>query len=276
MRKGKKHMKKLEALRGLSGLMILFAFVLLFSGFSDLSGKMKKPVDINTVTADQLKEGLVVEGDLQYNMGQFAETYTTYNFIRVGSKKANYIIPLTDGTFIGLENYFKKQNALFDAQADETYNYLAEESKQAPRTIHIRGKVKRMNYETIKIFKQAFSKMGFSDEDITQSVTEFYVEYKNYDKWILEMIGGVVLVVLTILARVSSGHIKADAVTAASSGTIVNDDWNEFYSNYETGAPMDTNTSSQPEPIIGAADQPTVLEPVVEENKESSGLSLKL
>lgn len=276
MRKGKKNMKKLEALRGLSGLMILVSIVLLFSGFSDLSGKMKKPVDINTVTAGQLKEGLVVEGDLQYNIGQFAETYTTYNFIRVGSKKANYIVPLSDGTFIGLENYFKKQNALFDAQADETYNYLAEETEQEPRTIHIRGKVKRMNYETIKIFKQAFSKMGFSDEDITQSVTEFYVEYKNYDKWILEMIGGVVLVVLTILARVSSGHIKADTVTAASSGTVVNDDWNEFNSNYETGAPMDTNTSPQPEPIIGAADQPTVLEPVVEENKESSGLSLKL
>lgn len=152
-----------------------------------------------------------MEGDLQCNIGQFAESYTTYNYIRVGSKKANYVVPLSDGSFIGLENYFTKQNSLFDAQADETYNYLAEETDQTPRTIHIRG--------------------------------------------------------------------KADTVTAASSGTGVNDDWNEFNSNYVTGAPMDTNTSPQPEPIIGAADQPTVLEPVVEEkeeNKESSGLSLKL
>lgn len=269
----------MKNLRGLSGLMVIVAIMLLFSGFSDLSCKMKKPVDINTVTAGQLKKGLVVEGDLQYNIGQFAESYTTYNYIRVGSKKANYVVPLSDGSFIGLENYFTKQNSLFDAQADETYNYLAEETEQTPRTIHIRGKVKRMNYETIKVFKQAFREWGFSDEDITQSATEFYVEYKNYNNWILKILGGVVLVVLAILSTGAFSSGKADTVTAASSGTVVNDDWNEFNSNYVTGAPMDTNTSPQPEPIIGAADQPTVLEPVVEEkeeNKESSGLSLKL
>ena len=171
----------MKNLRGLSGLMVIVAIMLLFSGFSDLSCKMKKPVDINTVTAGQLKKGLVVEGDLQYNIGQFAESYTTYNYIRVGSKKANYVVPLSDGSFIGLENYFTKQNSLFDAQADETYNYLAEETDQTPRTIHIRGQVKRMNYETQKIFKQAFREWGFSDAEITQSATEFYVEYKNYN-----------------------------------------------------------------------------------------------
>ena len=45
----------MKNLRGLSGLMVIVAIMLLFSGFSDLSCKMKKPVDINTVTAGQLK-----------------------------------------------------------------------------------------------------------------------------------------------------------------------------------------------------------------------------
>lgn len=166
----------------------------------------KTPVDLNTIADNEIEAGLIVEGEIYGNYGAYEESYSTNNGVKNSSSTEwYYIIPVADESYMGIAVNVKARGTEFEKQADQTYDYLTGASNNYPMSLHVKGKINKMDDEDYALYKEALVSMGFTSAEISQYCKPYYIKSVNYDKYpILIILGAVMTVVgvaLIILLR---------------------------------------------------------------------------
>lgn len=165
----------------------------LVTGFTELMDSKKIPVDFNTLSANELEVGMVIEGDLEFNMGKFMESYTTKYGVKTGSSTYYYVIPAGGessvfmGPFMSLKGN-TRINSQLDSQAKSVYSYLQGYGDSDFDTVHIKGKLKKMSNEDKGYLKSALAQMGY--EGAQNMISPYTFQYSNFDTYGIFFIAG--------------------------------------------------------------------------------------
>ena len=138
----------------------------------DFDASTKTPVDYSSVDVWQLKKGMFVEGDIPFNFGAFEEQYNTVNGIKTSTTGYIYLIPIDD-MYIGFQTKTRDKEALFEAQADVTFDKINGLTTEQPETIHFIGKVFEMSKKDIQFAKEYMTDMGASESDINSVLSPY-------------------------------------------------------------------------------------------------------
>jgi hypothetical protein len=172
-------------------MVVVFGIVIAVLGMKDvrmyLSGKV---LDLNTATKDDFKKECIVEGDINYVVGNFAiyEEKDKTLGITTSKKETNYYLVenlsmdyleklfTSDVELDEPDNYFayvvsassdEMKDAL-DANIDGWAKYFDGKTDKMPEPVHFEGKLWRepteKKYKTYK--DQALSNWGFDDDEI--------------------------------------------------------------------------------------------------------------
>lgn len=131
--------------------LLVFGAVLSYLGIGGIIDNSKPVKDFGNVKVSDLKAGMIVAGDIEYNLGCFEESYRTRNGAKSGSSTYYYAVML-DGKVIGVSCGSSYKSAF-----DNQLNKLLTGGGAAIPKIPLKGKVKKMNSET----------KGYLDEYLT-------------------------------------------------------------------------------------------------------------
>lgn len=158
----------------------------------DVIDNFKTPVNYNFMTAADVKDGTVVEGNLLYNFGSYEEQYTTGRFgNKTGSSSYWYLIPLIGGEEEAYMGFYTGNQALIsalDRQSEETYSMY--DSGTEPTPIHFKGKIVKMDSEDETYFRDGLLEFGLTLEEAQEYGIKSYIKVIFYDNlWIPFVIG---------------------------------------------------------------------------------------
>lgn len=179
----------------------------------DVIDSFKKPVNYNFMTAEEVKEGVVVEGNLLYNFGSYEESYQRGRFgQKMGGSAYYYLIPVIAGeedAYLGFYTGNQELIAALDRQTEETYAMLDSGTDVQPTAIHFKGKITKMDNDDKNYFHQGLSQFGLTPEEASEYGKELYIKVIFYDNlWIPLVIGivallagGAILIIMFIRKR---------------------------------------------------------------------------
>lgn len=158
----------------------------------DVIDNFKTPVNYNFMTAADVKNGTVVEGNLLYNFGSYEEQYTTGRFgNKTGSSSYWYLIPLIGGEEEAYMGFYTGNQALIsalDRQSEETYSMSDTDTEPTP--IHFKGKIVKMDSEDETYFRDGLLEFGLTLEEAQEYGIKSYIKVIFYDNlWIPFVIG---------------------------------------------------------------------------------------
>lgn len=158
----------------------------------DVIDNFKTPVNYNFMTAADVKDGTVVEGNLLYNFGSYEEQYTTGRFgNKTGSSSYWYLIPLIGGEEEAYMGFYTGNQALIsalDRQTEETYSISDTDTEPTP--IHFKGKIVKMDSEDETYFRDGLLEFGLTLEEAQEYGIKSYIKVIFYDNlWIPFVIG---------------------------------------------------------------------------------------
>lgn len=181
----------------LLGLFIVGA-VFVYMSCGDLKRNNTTPVDFNTLTVADLEDELIVEGELWCNYGAFMEEYSTRNGVKVGDSKYKYLFPISDTQFMAIEPQNDEMDAYFDKQANETIAYILGESSAEPGSVHIKGRIKRLDSASMGYMKEYLISLGYTQNNVQSAVCAYYIDCETYDNWWIGFIIGLGFIALSI------------------------------------------------------------------------------
>ena len=230
-------------------LLFIVGAVLTYLGAVDLIRGNKTPVDFYSLTASDVKKGIIVEGDLYANLGAFMESYTTTNGIKTGSSQYTYLIPVGDEEYMGLLNNNSTMEEQLEAQADATYAYLSGSTSVEPVVVHFKGRVLGLDSESKGYMKSYMMDLGYTENEISTYALSYYIKCENYDAGPVELGIGIVCLAIgaaIVLIPILSARKNQNVMFAHESSSVgtspLNDDFDSFQSeNYDnTGNAQDT------------------------------------
>lgn len=183
--------------------------ILLGAGIYTMVMVSKTPYDLNALNDDEFKSGMIVEGDITFNLGAYEESVTTRNGIQQKSSAIwYYIVPVGDESYIGVAVKANERGAEFDKQTDQTYAWLNEETDEYPITLHVKGKLAKMDSQDKALYKEAFKQLGYSDSEFEAYGIPLYIGTNDFAGWLPLVLGGaalfavgIVLIVVTSLRK---------------------------------------------------------------------------
>lgn len=187
----------------------VFGAIMVAFGIYTLVMNGKSAYDLNELGDNEFKKGMMVEGDITFNLGAYEETYNTrYGVKEKSSAVWYYIVPVGDESYIGVAVNANEKGAEFDRQTDQTYAWLNEETDQYPDTLHVKGKLAKMDAEDRALYKAAFKELGFSDAEFDKYAIDLYVGSNDFSGGLpILLIGvgilavGVILIVVTAIFK---------------------------------------------------------------------------
>lgn len=234
-------------------LLFIVGAVLTYLGAVDLIRGNKTPVDFYSLTASDVKKGIIVEGDLYANLGAFMESYTTTNGIKTGSSQYTYLIPVGDEEYMGLLNNNSTMEEQLEAQADATYAYLSGSTSVEPVVVHFKGRVLGLDSESKGYMKSYMMDLGYTENEISTYALSYYIKCENYDAGPVELgigivclaIGAAIVLIPILSARKNQNVMFANGSSSVETSPL-NDDFDSFqpesYDN--TGNAQDTSQTS--------------------------------
>ena len=262
-------------------LIVLFIIgvVLTYMGTMDLIRGNTTPVDFDSLTASDVKKGIIVEGDLYANLGAFMESYTTRNGVKTGSSQYTYLIPVGEEEYMGLLNNTSTMESQLEAQADATYAYLSGSTSVEPVTVHFKGRVLGLDSESKGYMTSYMKDLGYTENEISSYALSYYIKCENYDGGLVELGIGIVCLAIgaaIVLIPILSARKKQNVMFAHESSSVgtspLNDDFDTFQpESYDNTAPfnVDNSDSYMNTSGLGAG--------IADDYKqEQSGLGLKL
>lgn len=164
----------------------------------DVIDSFKTPVNYNFMTAADVKDGTVVEGNLLYNFGFYEEQYMTGRFgNRTGSSSYWYLIPLIGGeeeAYMGFYTGNKDLISTLDRQSEETYSMF--DTNVEPTPIHFKGKIVKMDSEDETYFRDGLLEFGLTLEEAQEYGIKSYIKVIFYDNLWVPLIIGIVAFLL--------------------------------------------------------------------------------
>lgn len=164
----------------------------------DVIDSFKTPVNYNFMTAADVKDGTVVEGNLLYNFGSYEEQYTTGRFgNRTGSTSYWYLIPLVGGedeAYMGFYTGNQDLISALDRQSEQTYSMF--DTNVEPTPIHFKGKIVKMDSEDQTYFRDGLLEFGLTLEEAQEYGIKSYIKVIFYDNLWVPLIIGIVAFLL--------------------------------------------------------------------------------
>lgn len=194
-----------KALRFLS---FVFFVAGMYIGVVNYKYATTEPLNINTMTASDIKEKTIVEGDVYYNYGSYEEEFETSMGEKSSDSNWSYVITVGDEEnymYMGLvvsEKDFKKK---FDKQTEETYAYLDNSSNKIPESIHIKGRIMKMDDGDEEYFRKFFLGVNPSEEEkenYEKMTVPYRIEYQTEEDYVVPFIVAAGCLLLTILLSV--------------------------------------------------------------------------
>lgn len=223
-------MKRLFRIFGRDVLVLLmFGGVILYTSFSDFMISLKPAVSFeDMLDGEKVKEGDHVAGNVLYALDYFASqsSYTRYkDGSRSGNRKTGnyYLIPVSDGGFIGLKSREADVTAL-NKLSDETFENL-EGGPEPVIEIFMQGAVRPMETDLAKHYNEYLESFGYTKEEIKAMGDPLVIVYVNFRAAQIMFAVGILLILLVvwILARrykrdvEGSGLPRAEDLTAGHS-----------------------------------------------------------
>ena len=177
-------------------------------GWIEYSDSKKTPLDINTMSDSQIEKGAIVEGDIYYNFGVF-ETVENKRNGRTESTYYRYVIPVGEESYMGVQVTDSSMLAEMDKQTDETYDMMDGKIEDTTTTVHIKGKIVKMDNEDYGYFKDFMSSGGFTDDEIDKWGKEYYIQIRDFGQAKTLFIIGIVCLLISaalIVATVLKGR----------------------------------------------------------------------
>ncbi len=142
----------------------------------DMIDNAQKPADYNTLEMGDYKAGMIVEGDLPYNYGNYESVTKEGSNTSIGDY---YMIEAGSEGFMGIYTAKKDLMKELKNQYNEFKNAETEDEIAAVRTVHFRGKVEKMDDEDVKWFRRYLKEAGLTDEIIDECTIELYIRVKD-------------------------------------------------------------------------------------------------
>lgn len=190
----------------------------------------KTPVDLNSLSPVMLEPNLIVEGELECNYGAFVEEYNTRYGIKTSESVYKYLIPIGEYEYIGIEPLNDSMEVAFDRQVEETLAYIYEETDSYPETVHVIGRIKKLDNQSLGYMKEYLLYMGYTQEEANRYACPYYLDCETYSNWGPGLVIGIVLlligIVLLVITFISSR--KKPRVTVAPTLPEVGTDYSNF------------------------------------------------
>lgn len=131
------------------------------------------------ITPTTIHTGMIVEGDIIYNLGIFEETYFKVFGIKAGGSDYLFLIPI-GSQYMGFQSRTKEMTSALDIQTDETINAL-QGGKTQPSTVHFKGRVVQMSSDDTFYAKDYFMSAGYSETEASNLICNFIIEPVDYN-----------------------------------------------------------------------------------------------
>ncbi len=151
------------------------------------------------LTSTNIKEGMLIEGDLPFNYGAYAAQGGEIN-------NKYYLIETSDGYAMSLLCTNTDILVQLEKQSDDYIDYLNGKIEAAPEAVKIRGKVKNMDTEDKKLITKCLQQsFGFSLDEVTDNTKFYIIEVGNTEIspvviviGALMAVGGIVMLLVAI------------------------------------------------------------------------------
>lgn len=180
---------------------VLIGVFLFVDGINNMIDSKKTPIDFATMTEADFKNGVIVEGDIDYNFGAFEEEYRTTYGIKTGESDYVYMVPFQDNKFIGVKSFTSEQQEQLDLQTDQTYNVVAGTSSDNPSPVHFKGRIATMGTEEKGYLKDYMISMGYTQSEIDNSMLGYRIELVSFSGGLgmIALGGGLILIGLIVV-----------------------------------------------------------------------------
>ncbi len=157
------------------------------------------PADFNNLSAQDVKAGMIVEGDLEYNYGSYVELSTKKDNAPEKTAGYYYLIDVGDESLMGLYTPVGTLSRQLDDQSEAFWDIMKGVSEDMPETIHFKGKIKSMTDEDVDLFKDELERLGFTSEEIEQYSVFLYVDAAEIKPQTVLLVIGIVVSLLGLL-----------------------------------------------------------------------------
>ncbi len=157
------------------------------------------PANFNSLKAQDVKAGMIVEGDLEYNYGSYVELSTKKDNAPEKTAGYYYLIDVGDESLMGLYTPVGTLSRQLDDQSEAFWDIMNGESEDMPETIHFKGKIKEMTDEDVDLFKDELERLGFTSEEMEQYSVFLYVDAAEIKPQTVLLVIGIVVSLLGLL-----------------------------------------------------------------------------
>lgn len=173
---------------------MVFGIVMIVISAGEMSDYSKKGEDYSSLQLEDFKEGMMVEGDLQYNYG-------CYEKIQKGKDKDGfgfyYLIDAGDDGLMGLYTAVDELVEQLDAQADAYKGSFLGDN--AIPTVHFKGKVTKMDSEDLRLYRQWLIEGGIPEDFIDSQCLDLYIKCIDTNSHPIILIIGIVCAVVGLV-----------------------------------------------------------------------------
>ena len=158
-----------------SALIVLVAGIaLIVISAVEMTDYSRKAEDFSQLTISDIKEGMMIEGDLPYNYG-------SYEYIKKDKEKEGfgyyYLIDVNTTGFMGLYTNIDELIAKLDRQSEITNRIESFDQIDKVPSVHFKGKVTRMDDEDSQYYMDAISgDMELDSEYIEEYCPKLYIK----------------------------------------------------------------------------------------------------
>lgn len=124
------------------------------------------PVSLDQLSPRDLKNNLVVEGDIPFTYGAFAEENEISIF---GSNPINdyYLIDFGDYGYISIKEHANSHGQMYSLY-EESSEYLSKNNKTPPSPVHVKGVLREQEPMLYGTMNRALLSMGYSKKEVKE------------------------------------------------------------------------------------------------------------
>ena len=172
------NLKRKSVTRSLFGIIlcIVFGIVLIVFQFGNIQSLLKGPVKFESLSPEEIQDGVIVEASINTNFSWFAEEYEEdTNTHRTTSEYFYYVIwtgddEATDWRYMGIKVPASDADVM-DAMAEAYYN-----GEYFDTTMEYAGTIREMTDEEYSYFRDFFREGGWTDEEIASGTLPYYID----------------------------------------------------------------------------------------------------
>lgn len=213
--------------------LIAFGIGLIWVGRDYIKDSKAVAENYENITPTTIHAGMIVEGDLIYNLGIFEETYIKVFGIKAGGSDYLFLVPI-GSQYMGFQSRTKEMTSALDIQTDETINAL-QGGKTQPSKVHFKGRIVQMSSDDTFYAKDYFMSAGYSETEASNLICNFIIQPVDYNDGVKFVGFGVLclLIAIFMVAKPLRESLAKRSVRQSLEGQLNRQSVNYLYSDDE-------------------------------------------